>query len=374
MGLKLNELQKVVKNVVKNERNIDALRGEIVRTLGHTILVSRGLERMAESANERLDILEATDKSYEKIRPALLLKFIDSSSPEVRKLVARLLPESFLKPLMKDSDPAVRATVARRLPTHLVSEMTRRFPKDDTLRQISKAKKLLEAGLPTPEIEDEEFDMYGLEPIGDVFGDVDYPDLTDAWYDTLALKILNMYGRNIEEQWEEATVHRYVDSMASMGVEVDRQRLLDAVYDLLEQRADAVLEENSLASIAARLRLEETVVMPVISESIDPVQQLIESRPSPSDYIKKFEELFSVKYVNSKNPAAAIMTEGTTRVVHPASAQLFNKSIRNVDEKAVDAYVNAWNSRNKMKGENYYKLAWTQGDVDGLVNFHLELK
>jgi len=374
MGLKLNELQKVVKNVVKNERNIDALRGEIVRTLGHTILVSRGLERMAESANERLDILEATDKSYEKIRPALLLKFIDSSSPEVRKLVARLLPESFLKPLMKDSDPAVRATVARRLPTHLVSEMTRRFPKDDTLRQISKAKKLLEAGLPTPEIEDEEFDMYGLEPIGDVFGDVDYPDLTDAWYDTLALKILNMYGRNIEEQWEEATVHQYVDSMASMGVEVDRQRLLDAVYDLLEQRADAVLEENSLASIAARLRLEETVVMPVISESIDPVQQLIESRPSPSDYIKKFEELFSVKYVNSKNPAAAIMTEGTTRVVHPASAQLFNKSIRNVDEKAVDAYVNAWNSRNKMKGENYYKLAWTQGDVDGLVNFHLELK
>jgi len=374
MGLKLNELQKVVKNVVKNERNIDALRGEIVRTLGHTILVSRGLERMAESANERLDILEATDKSYEKIRPALLLKFIDSSSPEVRKLVARLLPESFLKPLMKDSDPAVRATVARRLPTHLVSEMTRRFPKDDTLRQISKAKKLLEAGLPTPEIEDEEFDMYGLEPIGDVFGDVDYPDLTDAWYDTLALKILNMYGRNIEEQWEEATVHRYVDSMASMGVEVDRQRLLDAVYDLLEQRADAVLEENSLASIAARLRLEETVVMPVISESIDPVQQLIESRPSPSDYIKKFEELFSVKYVNSKNPAAAIMTEGTTRVVHPVSARLFNKSIRNVDEKAIDAYVNAWNSRNKMKGENYYKLAWAQGDVDGLVNFHLELK
>ena len=374
MGLKLNELQKVVKNVVKNERNIDALRGEIVRTLGHTILVSRGLERMAESANERLDILEATDKSYEKIRPALLLKFIDSSSPEVRKLVARLLPESFLKPLMKDSDPAVRATVANRLPTHLVNEMTRRFPKDDTLRQISKARKLLEAGLPTPEIEDEEFDMYGLEPIGDVFGDVDYPDLTDAWYDTLALKILNMYGRNIEEQWEEATVHQYVDSMASMGVEVDRQRLLDAVYDLLEQRADAVLEENSLASIAARLRLEETVVMPVISESIDPVQQLIESRPSPSDYIKKFEELFSVKYVNSKNPAAAIMTEGTTRVVHPASAQLFNKSIRNVDEKAIDAYVNAWNSRNKMKGENYYKLAWAQGDVDGLVNFHLELK
>lgn len=374
MGLKLNELQKVVKNVVKNERNIDVLRGEIVRTLGHTILVSRGLERMAESANECLDILEATDKSYERIRPALLLKFIDSSSPEVRKLVARLLPESFLKPLMKDSDPAVRATVANRLPAHLVNEMTRRFPKDDTLRQISKAKKLLEAGLPTPEIEDEEFDMYGLEPIGDVFGDVDYPDLTDAWYSTLALKILNMYGRNIEEQWEEATVHQYVDSMASMGVEVDRQRLLDTVYDLLEQRAEAVLEENSLASIAARLRLEETVVMPVISESVDPVQQLVESRGSSSDYIKKFEKLFSVKYATSKNPVAVIMAEGAPHVIHPVSAQLSNKSIGNVDEKAVDAYVNAWNSKSKMKGENYYKLAWMHGDVNGFVNFRLELK
>jgi hypothetical protein len=374
MGLKLNELQKVVKNVVKNERNIDTLRGEIVRTLGHIILVSRGLERMAESANERLDVLEATNKSYEKIRPALLLKFIDSSSPEVRKLVARLLPESFLKPLMKDSDPAVRATVANRLPTHLVDEMIRRFPKDDTLRQISKAKKLFEAGLPTPEIEDEEFDMYGLEPIGDVFGDIDYPDLTDAWYDTQALKIINMYGRNIEEQWEEATVHQYVDSMASMGVEVDRQRLLDAIYDLLEQRADAVLEENSLVSIAARLRLEETAVMPIISESIDPVRQLIESKNSSSDYIKKFEELFSVKYATSKNPAASIMTESDCRVTHPVSARLSSESIRNVDEKAIDTYISAWNSKNKMKGENYYKLAWTQGDADGLINFHLELK
>lgn len=373
MGLKLNELQKVVRNVVKKERNVDTLRGEIVRTLGPTILVSRGLERMAESANERLDILEAMDKPYERIRPALLLKFIDSDSPEVRKLVARLLPESFLKVFMKDSDPAVRAITARRLPLQLVSEMVRRFPQDDTLRSIIRSKRLVEAGLPDPEIDEEEFDMYGMEPIGDVFGDIDYPDLTDAWYDTLALKILNTYGRNIEEQWEEATVHQYVDSMASMGVEVDRQKLLDAVYDLLEKRADAVLEEGSLAAIASRLRLEETEVMPVISENMDPVQQLLSSKGSSSDYIKRFEEVFSVKYTTSNNPAAFIMSEGPDRITHPTSAMLMGSSVRSVDERAVDAYVKAWNSKSQVRGETYYQLSWSP-DVGGLVNFHLELK
>lgn len=373
MGLKLNELQKVVRNVVKKERNIDTLRGELTRTLGPTVLVSRGLERMAESANERLDVLEAMDRSYQRIRPALLLKFIDSDSPEVRKLVARLLPESFLKVFMKDSDPSVRAATANRLPLNLVSEMVRRFPNDDTLRDIAKTKRLIEAGLPDPEIEDEEFDMYGVEPIGDVFGDIDYPDLTEAWYDTTALKIINMFGRNIEEQWEEATVHRYVDSMTSIGVEVDRQKLLDAVYDLLQTRADVVLE-SSLMSLAKRLRLEDTSVMPVISESVDPVKQLLSFKTSTSEYIKKFEETFSVKYATSKNPASIVMAEGPDRVTHPVSAVLLETSIRSIDERAVDAYVDAWNAKNSVKGETYYRLSWSPDVIGGLVNFHLELK
>lgn len=373
MGLKLNELQKVVKNVVKNERNVDTFRGEITRTLGPTILVSRGLERMAASANEHLDILEATDKSYEKIRPALLLKFIDSTSPAIRKLVARLLPETFLKRFMKDSDPSVRSAVAVRMPLRLINEMIRYFPNDDMLRQIFKDKRLSEAGLPTPKVEDEEFDIYGIKPIGNISSNFDYPDLTDSWYDTLAIKIINTYGRDIEQQWEEAIVHRYVNSMASMGVKVDLQRLLDSIYELLEKREDAALKENSLASLAARLRLEETVIMPVIP-GIDPVLQLVESKTSPGTYIKKFEELFSVKYTTSKNPAANIIAEATSHVQHPISAQLSSNSIRSIDERAVDTYVNVWNSKNKMNGENYYNLVWTQGNKNRTINFSLELK
>jgi hypothetical protein len=374
MSLKLNELQKVVKNVVKKEKNIDILRSEIVRTLGPTILVSRGLERMAESANERLDILEAMDRPFEKIRPALLLKFVDSDSPEVRKLVARLIPESFLKVFMKDSDAGVRAATARRLSSQFVSEMVRRFPYDDTLRDIAKNKRLLEAGVPDPEIDDEEFDMYGMEPIGEFFG-YEYPDLSDAWYDTMALKILNMYGRNIEEQWEEATVHRYVDSVASMGVDVDRQKLLDAVNDLLEKRADAVLEENSLSSFAKKLRLEDTTAMPVISESVDPAKQMITAGYTTSEYIKNFENLFLVRHATVVNPAYKTLREGNERVTHPISARIPGSSFRNVDERALDTYVNAWNTRESILNKPHYRLQWSPDPENiSMVNFYLELK
>jgi len=373
MGLRLNELRKVEKNVVKKEKNIDSLREEIIRTLGPTIIVSRGLERMAESANERLDILAATDKPFEKIRPALLLKFINSTSSEVRKMVARLLPESFLKLFINDPDASVRIAVARRLPLSLVTEMLHKFPKDNTLRSIVKTKKLAEAGLPTPDINDEEFDIYGREPIGNVVDDVDF-EFTDAWYQTTAMKIINTYGRNIEEQWEEISVDRYVKSMLSMGVVVDSKKLIDAVYDILEQTAAPSLEENSLASLASRLRFDDTEVMPVLSEIIDPVQQLLSSKVSTSDYIKKFEEIFAVDFTTSQNPAAFVMVESPNQVTHPKSAVLLSNSTRSIDECAIDKYVKAWNMKNKINGETYYQLAWSPYVVNRQINFRLESK
>jgi hypothetical protein len=53
---------------------------------------------------------------------------------------------------------------------------------------------------------------------------------------------------------------------------------------------------------------------------------------------------------------------------------LIGGSTRSVDERAVDAYVQAWNAKTRMNGETYYRLAWTPDVVGGLVNFHLELK
>lgn len=374
MGLKLKELQKIVVNVVKKEKSYEILREEIMRVLGPTVLTTRGVNRMAESANDILDIYEVTGKSVVQIKPSLLVKFVNSEHEQVRKLISRLLPENFLKLMMNDQSSSVRYSVAKRLPRSLVVEMTKKFPRDEALRTLAKKKMINEDGIAKPKLIDEPFDMYGEEPLKSAEEDLQHPGLTDAWYQNQAHKIFNMYGRNIEQQWEENTVHRYVDSMKSMGLEVDKEKLLDAVYDLIKSREDEVMKEGLLSSLASKLRCEGTEFMPVIRESVDPSKQLLSTRYSNSEYIQKFEEAFSVKYAISSNPAKRLF-EGSSTVKHPSTAKLPGSTYRNVDEKAVDAYVSAWNTRESMKNNSPYRLSWSpDGEVVNMVNFHLELK
>jgi hypothetical protein len=375
MGLKLKELQKVVDMVVKNERSVETLQEEILRVLGPTILTSRGLVRMAESANERLDILEASGRSCAQIKPSLLVKFANAKSPEIRRLVARLIPENFLKLFVRDSDPGVRSATAKRLPSSLVKEMTRRFPQDDAIRTIYCSKLLTEAGLPNPKVVDEPFDMYGEESMSEMIGEVDDLEHTDVWYDSVARNIINQYGNNIERRWEEIAVKRYCDSMKTMGVEVDQEKLLDAIYDLMQERDENVLDEGSLKNLAARLRLDEVSIMPIISESMDSVEGLLSSGYTTREYVEKFEEAFDVTYESSTNPAYKVLAEGPQKVSHPASVILPGSSFRRAEEKAVDAYVSAWNTKESLKGNTFYKLNWSPDlETVNMVNFYLELK
>jgi hypothetical protein len=255
----------------------------------------------------------------------------------------------------------------------MVKEMVRRFPNDDNLRSIEKTKRLMEKGLPSPKIEEEYFDMYGEEPLGNAYDDVEHPGLTDAWYDTLALKIFNMYGRNIESQWEEDTVHRYVDSISSMHVDVDREKLLKKVYELLDSRDEKVVKESTLKNLAARLRLEDEEVMPVIPETVDPVEEMLSSRLSNHEYVSRFEKTFFVEHKATKTPDYLNeICEGTGIVFHPAQAKIPSQSLRPIDERALDTYVKAWNFK---ESKSLYRLTWSpdQERID-LVNFHLELK
>jgi hypothetical protein len=374
MSLRLKELQKVANNVMKRERSLETLQEELKRALGPTLLASRDLNRLAENANDRLDVLEASGKSHGRVGTSLLLKFADSDSPEVRKLVVRLLPENFLRVFMQDSNPEVRFALAKRLPRNMLKEMRRSFPYDEGLKSLLDSRQLHEAGLPAPEVIEGEFDMYGEEPLGSVF-DADELDLSDAWYETAARKIVKMYGDNLEGQWEEISVKRFVDSQASFGVEVDQQKLLDIVYDILSEREEDVIGESSLLSLAARLRHDDTEVMPTLSEKTDEVKSLVSAGYTTSEYIQNFEKLFAVKHVTSPNPAKKTLREGAESVKHPYSAKLPNSVTRNVDERAVETYVTAWNTRETIKGGRNYKLAWSHDpSTINMVNFHLELK
>ena len=378
MQLKLEKLQKVVKKVINEEKHFDALKDELTRALGPTVVTTHGLRIMSESANDCLDVVLRTGRQPEAIKTAVLLKFIGSKDPETRRLVARLLPESFIRKMIFDSDFSVRVAAANRLPSLYIKEAIKRNPSDDELLSAYRQKKLHEAGVPTPKLLAAPLDIYGEEPLGDTAKYEDHPGLTDQWYDSLARDLIKMYGKNLEANWEENAVRNYVNGQASQGIEVDKDKLLDAVYDLLSQREKNSLEmnENSLSAIIKNLRNEdvmESVVMPIIPETFDPIKSLVQKSTSPSEYIKNFESLFSVMKIPVENPGRKQgINENAARIVAPASARFPSAHVAAIDEKAVDMYVRHWNSQRQLRNQPY-KISWMPSGKKG-ISFNLGIR
>ena len=366
MRLKLEELQKVVKKVVNDEKRVDALKEELTRCIGPTVVTTHGLKLMAETANNQLDVILHKGRQPKQPRTSVLLRFIDSDVPEVRRLVARLLPENFVRKMIGDSDFGVRLALAERLPADDVKKLLNR-PGSDQIRVIYNRKRLQEAGLPNPKIDGEEFDINGGGPLGDTSLSDKHPGLTDQWYDTQARNLIKNFGGNLEGHWEENAVKTYCNGMKSQGIEIDHEKLLDAVFDHLANRDEKVVEEGSLKSIIKKLRLEEamnTEVMPVISESIDPVAELNSSGRSPSEFASKFEEIYGVIKGPVANPGINLgINENFSRIIVPIDARVPGRSMSPADEKAIDSYVKIWNRQREIRKQPY-RISWhpTQGN------------
>jgi len=347
MSLKLGKLRKAASQVVLEEKSLKLLSQELVKSLGPTITTSYGLKVMAESANDRLDVMERTGRTPEPIPSDLLLRFADSSIKEVRKLVARLVTERHLTNFISDKDPAVRAAAARRLPYHIVKEMKEKFSSDDQLLSIYRGKKLAEG---SKMLNDKEFDMYGDIRMGDA-EEVEHPGLTDTWYDSMSKKIISNYGGNLERQWEENAVNRYCTSLRSQGIEVDQQKLLDCVYDHLSARDDNTLDESIASSIE---------VMPIFEEKErNPVKNLLEGNRTPAEFVKEFEETFSVVKQTMINPGRKYgIMENVARVTLPAYAMIPTRGLGPREEKALDLYTRHWTSMQRLSGRSY-TMSWT---------------
>ena len=375
MKLRLDKLQKIVKNVVNEEKRYDLLKEEITRALGPVVVTTHGPRLMAETANDRLDVMLRCNNQIGPTKTSVLVKFINSDEPQVRRLVARLLPESFLRKMMFDSDQSVRWSVAERLPSNMIAEMVKRWPSDDHLRTVYRSKKLFEAGLPSPKLSDEEFDINGEKPLGDTARYDEHPGMTDLVYDSLARDFVKQYGRTLETHWEETAARTYANGMKSQGVEVDTQKLIDAIYELLSKRDEKSLEENVFKSLAATLREADTMeapYMPVIEERIDKVDALINSRASSSEYIHDFENLFKVSKSSVHNIGKGQgINENFSRVIVPSEATLPTRNLRPTDERALDMYVRNWNRQRQLRNQPY-KLSWSPGGRDK-VTFQLGL-
>ena len=87
----VNELKKVLKQTLAEEKAVEVLREEVTHNLGPSVVTDVKLERLAENVNDRIDVLERTGRGDNlNFRPSTVLRFAEHKNPEVRRLAARL--------------------------------------------------------------------------------------------------------------------------------------------------------------------------------------------------------------------------------------------------------------------------------------------
>ncbi len=385
MRLKLDTLQKVVKRAIDDEKQVALLRTEISRVLGPVVLIEGKIEDVVAEANDRIDVLERTGRATRlNFQSSVMTRFLDHTHPEVRKFAARVVPERYLSRMSGDRNSGVRAAVARRLPIGAVREMLKRFPGDDAIRNVYKQKRIAEAGLPAPKVQDEPFDMYGEERLGDAVKQDEGPELSETWYRDKAESFIQDYGKNIEAGWEELMTHRYASSVkATSGVELDEGKLLKAIKELMKEREERVLERDALKETLTWLRgsekrsLMSEAAMPIISEETDPVRDLVESNLTPSGFIDEAHKLFRIR--EATMPAShrkyRLGESGAQSTLVPVIGRLpHREGFRAIDERALDTYCKHWNDRQQLNGEPL-RLEWsTHPDEVGKVSFSAILR
>jgi hypothetical protein len=362
----VNELKKVLKQTLAEEKAVEMLREEITHNLGPIVVTDVKLERLAENVNDRIDVLEHTGRgSNLNFRPSTVLRFAEHKNPEVRRLAARLLPERFAEKFVLDKDPAVRHAAARKAPIHLVKEMLRRNPSDDELHLIYRGRTLKESAKEK---------SVGERLKGAVKSPA-APELSDFAYKNLAKTAIRDYNSNIEGQWDEPWVARYCASMkATSGVQYDPKKLWEEIQSQLKDKDDRTLERYSLKEVASRL-VESCDSH--FYEEVDPLSNLLEANLSAHEYVNVANALFKIresimpaglrKYRVSEGKISDIMVPCTGKL--PPGTTM-NSRI----EKAIDLYTNNWNDIQARRGEPV-KINWTPNTMSiGSFSFNVELK
>lgn len=386
MHLKLDSLQKLLDRTLDEERHGRELKAEIGRVLGPVVVTEGRLHEVVAAANDRLDVLARTGRiGALEWEPRLTPKWLDHRDPEVRKFAARIVPERYLPKAANDRNPEVRAAVAGRLPLNAVREMIKRFPRDDGLRAVFRQRKLHEAGVKKPTEQPLGHDpTKDAERLGDTVRTGKAPELTEAWYQAQAQRLMYEYGQNIEYAWEEIAVHRYCTSLkATSGVEVDEAKLLKNVKRLIKEKEDMALKRDALNETLAWLegRAEQELIeegmMPEFQETVDPVWALVEGGLTRDQYLEKAAKVFQIQ--ESVMPLGIRkyrLGEGNARqTLVPCIGWLpHHEGFRAVDERALDVFCENWNRRQQQAGEPL-RLEWTvhPGDA-GKVSFSCILK
>jgi len=372
MQLKLKKLQGIVKETMKKEKAAHQLMREAVQVFGPSVEVSSVPQKVFATINDQLSIMESRgqDLPIGVLKVSSLLAAAETSK-EARKLAARMLPEKYAVKFLSDKDSSVRCAVANRLSYDQLTETLRRFPSDDQLSTIANRKLLSEAGIPTPKVEDEHFDMYGDGPIGEVLDGYEPEDLTDGWYKRTAVKIFNDYRGRLDGNWKHLAISRLCSSIyATTGVKVDAMKLREVLDEVCENygfiKEGFYLNEVKEKFLSESIE-QETDAMPILEESFfaDPVKDLLKENTSKISFINSADELFSVTHELIEES----LRSGDVQDVEVPQYGRLPKGYNwnSTAEKALDRYVDSWNTRATARGSNC-KISWSYG-FDTKINF-----
>lgn len=375
MHLKLSQLRKLVNSTINEENAATQLKSEIGRVLGPVVVTEGKLAEVVAAANDRLDVLDRTGRaSALAFDPNITARWATHVDPELRKFVARVCPEKYLSKFGYDENPEVRAAAAGRMSLNSIREMIKRFPMDDGLRAVLRKKKLVESGLAKPEVKPLGKDSIDdKKRLGDAVKQQSGPELSEAWYDSTAQKFMAEYGRNMEYSWEENAVHRFcASSKATSGVEIDEAKLLKSIKELIKEKEDMALERDALKETLDFLSKQEDEellaegIIPDMTEAVDPVEELLEAGHTGEQLIEAASKLFRVQEgILPMGIRKYRLGEGNARqTLVPVIGMLPHKhGFRAVDERALDAFCEAWTKRQQIAGEPL-RLEWTNHPTD----------
>jgi hypothetical protein len=357
MRLKLSDLQQVVEEATREKKAVDSFCNEIKAVFGPTVMAADDLETLVEQAHYRLDVLERTGRiNYISFPTAAAVPLSNHKNAAVRRLVARLLPEEFSSQFINDKNPSVRASAAQKVSFKLLKETVRLRPNDTVLQDALELRALTERA-------DSALEAAAESPEGSDL-------LSDGWYKKTAHKLIQDYGRTLDTGWVPAAVTQLCSAMrASNRFNIDAYKLMKKVVECLTE-----IEEERFESLKESLQVS---TVQEYKESVDPVQQLTESRCSAQEYISMANKVFNISMSSIPRSLQKFhISEGISRQVSiPTSGMLPRRGpFRYIDENALDTYVKHWNTLHSLQG-NTYKLAWSpHPESQNKFSFNLVLK
>lgn len=381
-GLSIKQLRNVARVAVAEADSNKTLCLELARALGPCIVVegNKFLD-VIDDANYRLDVLARTGRlSDVKIDQQTLQEAACHREPSVRLIAARMLDHRQLTALSRDKVSEVRHMALSRAPLPKLMEAARRDRDDDVLHDILQIR-LTEAGIKTPAEQDKFLSIYD-EKLGDAAKQDPGPELSDAWYESLAQDFVRSHGRRLEEDWEEIVVRQYCLADRSMGRRsIDGDKLLKAIKDRLEDRDDRFMKKTELEETLDWLKrqADDSMLFEMTSRSepaADAVDTFVSMGMRQPNLLGEAEVLFSIK--KAVVPAAIrkhrLGESNALQVKVPVVATLPHRGeMRHVDERALDMYCEAWTRQQALVGEPL-RLEWHSGSELGRVSFVVSLK